>query len=632
MIVEKIKSPADIRGLDEEEIARLCAEIRETILDSVSACGGHLASNLGIVETTVAIHRVFDAPRDTIVFDVGHQCYAHKILTGRYARFGTLRQAGGLSGFPRREESEYDPFTTGHSGASLSSALGVAQANRICASDAWAVAVIGDGSFTNGMIYEALSGCARGLRLVIILNDNEMSISKNVGALSDYFTRIRVSRGYFAFKRAVKDVCARIPLVGRPAIAAAVRVKEFIKRALNKKNVFESLGLEYLGPVDGADEAALEDVLREAKECDAPCVVHVITQKGRGYLPAEEHPEQYHSVAPFSLLRGVQESGAGTYSSVFGETVCRMAEADGKLCAVTAAMRDGTGLGAFAAAFPDRFFDVGIAEEHAVTFAAGLARAGMHPVVALYSTFAQRAFDQVLHDAALQKLPLTLALDRCGVVPGDGATHQGLFDVGLFSPVPGVEIFAPESYAELREALTRPRGASPVRIVRYPRGAQAEYDRSVWRRTGDVYTAEFGRTGPLTAILTYGRIAAEALRAADVLAEDGMRVRVVRPVRLFPLPETELAAALGGAVLCVAAEEGMRRGGVGEAAAAMLAARADGIRLFILAPDSFVLHGDTTSVLHALSLDADGIASAVRKGLRETGERAGETGRRAGDF
>lgn len=626
VILEHITRPADIRGLDGAEIAALCAELREHILDSVAACGGHLASNLGIVETTVALHRVFDAPRDTIVFDVGHQCYAHKMLTGRAGRFGTLRQTGGLSGFPRREESEYDPFTSGHSGASLSAALGVAEANRLIGSDAWSVAVIGDGSFTNGMIYEALSGCKRGLRLVIVLNDNEMSISKNVGALSDYFTRIRVSREYFAFKRAVKDACSHIPLAGKPMISLAVHIKEFIKRALNQKNLFESLGLEYLGPVDGADESAVEDVLREAKECDAPCVVHVVTKKGRGYFPAEEHPESYHSVAPFSLARGVTPGASPTFSSEFGRILCEMAEEDEKLCAVTAAMRDGTGLTEFARRNPARLFDVGIAEEHAVTFAAGLARAGMHPVAAIYSTFAQRAFDQVLHDAALQRLPLTLALDRAGIVPGDGATHEGLFDVGLFSPIPGVEIFSPESYAELEEAFRRARGENPVRIVRYPRGAEIAYDRSVWVRTGDIFTADFGASGERAVILTYGVLAAEALRAADRLAEAGMRVRVVRLRRLFPLPETEILCALEGADVCVFAEEGMRRGGVGEALAARLAAHGGAPRLTILAADSFVWHGDRASLLRELRLDAAGIADEVRKEMKKGDAEEGEAG------
>jgi len=612
-------TPARLRGLNRTEIPALCAEIREVILDSVSACGGHLASNLGIVETTVALHRVFDTPKDQIIFDVGHQCYAHKLLTGRREGFSSLRQFGGMSGFPRREESEYDPFTTGHSGASLSAAVGIAEANRLSGSDAWTVAVIGDGSFGNGMIYEALNACSRrGLRLIIVLNDNEMSISRNVGAISDYFAKIRLSRGYFTFKRAVKKICARIPLLGKPMIAASVRTKEFIKRALNQKNIFESLGLEYLGPMDGADEAALESVLAEAKDCGCPCVVHVITQKGRGYFPAEEKPEIYHGVSPFSLLQGIGETGKKeTFSSAFGEEMCALAEENEKICAVTAAMRDGTGLAPFGERFPDRLFDAGIAEEHAVTFSAGLARAGMRPVTALYSTFAQRTFDQVLHDAALQKLPLTLALDRCGIVPGDGATHQGLFDVSLFRCIPGAKILAPESHGELREMLRGcVRAESGIHIFRYPRGAEENYDRTVWKkRDGGAETADFGVGLPACVIVSYGRESYQALLAADMLADGGMPVRVIRLTVIHPLPEEVLLKLIGDARLCVVAEEAMRRGGVGEAIAAMLAQWGKNIRTRILAAEDFVPHGDTDSLRRMLMLDAGSLADAVKNDM-----------------
>jgi len=615
-MIESIHTPADLRALPSEAIPALCGEIRAEILDAVSACGGHLASNLGIVETTVALHRVFDAPRDKIIFDVGHQCYTHKILTGRREAMATLRRCGGISGFPNREESEYDPFTTGHSGSSLSTALGIAEANRLAGSDAWAVAVIGDGSFGNGMIYEAMNACSKkGLRLMIVLNDNEMSISKNVGALSDYFAKIRLSRGYFGFKRAVKAACAHIPLLGRPMIAAAIRIKELIKRVLNQQNVFESFGLEYLGPLDGADEAALEEALREAQGCDVPCVVHVITRKGRGYLPAEEHPERYHGVSPFSLLHGVEESNKETFSSAFGEEMCALAAQDERICAVTAAMRDGTGLAPFGEQYPGRLFDVGIAEEHAAAFAAGLSRAGMRPVAALYSTFAQRAFDQILHDAALQKLPLTLALDRCGIVPGDGATHQGLFDIALFSPIPGVKIFAPESHDELRQMLRACTAAEGVNILRYPRGSEAKYDRSVWREEKGIFLADFGAGRALAAIVSYGRGSYEALLAADALAGEGIAVRVIRLPQVYPLPEEALLSALAGVRHCVVAEEAMRRGGVGGMLAEALARRGTALPLTILAAEDFVPHGDEASLRAALGLDAAGIAHAVNSSL-----------------
>ncbi len=604
-----IPTSSDLKTMSPAELSALTDDIRVRIIDAVSASGGHLASNLGVVEMTVALHRVLDIPKDAIVFDVGHQCYTHKILTGRADRMDTLRRAGGLSGFPSRAESDADPFTTGHSGTSLSAALGMAEANRLAGSDAWTVAVIGDGSFTNGMVYEALNGCARrGLRLMIVLNDNEMSISKNVGALPDYFARIRTSRGYFRFKHTVHRVCRHIPLLGRGMIFVAIHVKEFIKRVLNRKNVFENFGLEYLGPIDGADLDTLESVFAEAKKSDVPCVVHVITQKGHGYLPAEAHPEKYHSVGAFSSETDVSAEAKG-FSRVFGDAMCAAARENDRVCAVTAAMKDGTGLAPFAEAFPDRFFDVGIAEEHAVTFAAGLARAGMRPVVALYSTFAQRTFDQVLHDCALQKLPVVLALDRCGVIPGDGVTHQGLFDVGLFSPIPDLTVYSPESYAELRACLTESLAGDGVSIVRYPRGGEAQYDRSVWAYSdsGALAYAGFGSSGRRIALVTYGSETAEVLLAAEALSKH-FSVCVVRLVRVNPLPIEEILTAIGAADAVMIAEEGMRRGGVGESLAAKLSVPAR-----VLAVDSFVPHGVTAK---ELPISAESVVRAALESVK----------------
>lgn len=615
-MLEKIQSPQDLHALHAEDIPQLCGEIRETILETVSKNGGHLASNLGMVEATVAIHRVFDAPRDRILFDVGHQCYAHKLLTGRGADFATLRTFGGISGFPCREESEFDPFTTGHSGTAFSAALGMAEANRIAGSDAWTVAVIGDGSFGNGMVYEAMNAAARkGLRLIIVLNDNEMSISRNVGGLSEHFARIRLSRRYFRFKRNVKQFCARIPGVGRGMIGVAIWVKELIKRVLNQKNLFESMGLEYLGPVDGGDEAAMESVLTEAKSCDVPCVVHILTKKGRGYPMAEDDPSLYHAVSPFDLRYGVEKSGRPTFSDTFGEALLSLAEEDTRICAITAAMADGTGLTPFAHRFPDRFFDAGIAEEHAVTFGAGLARAGMRPVVACYSTFAQRTFDQVLHDAALQKLSMVIALDRCGIVPGDGATHQGVFDVGLFTPIPGVSVDAPESFAELREMLAAAVEAPGVQILRYPRGGEIAYDRSIWRREGDLCVADFGTAGKSVVLITYGRESAQVLQAADVLGDLGYRIRVIRLRRIWPLPGDALYTLTRDAAAesIFFMEEGMRRGGIGEAAAAIFAEAGCEIPLRILAISDFLRHGDAASLLAGCHLDGEAIVDEIRR-------------------
>lgn len=603
-----------LHELTPAETAALAEEIRARILTAVSANGGHLASNLGVVEATLALHRVFRIPEDTLVFDVGHQCYAHKILTGRADEMDTLRRPGGLSGFPNREESDADPFTTGHSGTSLSAALGIAEANRLAGRDNWTVAFIGDGSFGNGMIYEALNGCARrGLKLMIVLNDNEMSISKNEGALPDYFAKIRTSRGYFAFKHAVHRFCRHIPLLGRPMISLAIFVKEFIKRVLNKKNIFENFGLEYLGPIDGHDLPTLESVFREAKGCDVPCVVHIVTKKGKGYLPAEEHPENYHAVSPFSLVgEGISRGfapAAGGFSAAFGDAMLRAARQDDKVCAVTAAMRDGTGLAEFSDRFPDRFFDVGIAEEHAVTFAAGLARAGMRPVVALYSTFAQRAFDQVLHDVALQKLPIVFAWDRCGLIPGDGVTHQGLFDVGLFTPIPGITVYSPLSCGELADCLTRAFKADAPTVLRYPRGGESAAVALPWQYTDDGTAAalEYGTGNPSVLLVTYGSETAEGIAAAEAMASR-IPVRVLRLVRIAPLPaDVILAAADGVKAVCVA-EEGMRRGGIGEEIAALLPA----YPIRICAVNGFVPHGTTAG---DLPISAEDIAEAVREML-----------------
>ena len=608
----EIPTGRNLHGLTRAETAALAEEIRARILTAVSENGGHLASNLGVVEATLALHRVFAIPEDAVVFDVGHQCYAHKILTGRADAMDTLRRPGGLSGFPNREESDADPFTTGHSGNSLSAALGMAEANRLAGRDVWTVAFVGDASFGNGMIYEALNGCARrGLKLMIVLNDNEMSISKNEGALPDYFARIRTSRSYFAFKHAAHRFCRHIPLLGRPVISLAIRAKEFIKRVLNKKNIFENFGLEYLGPIDGHDLATLESVFREAKKCDVPCVVHVVTKKGKGYLPAAEHPERYHSVAPFSLTEDAVDlspSAAG-FSHAFGECMLRAAMRDPKVCAVTAAMRDGTGLTAFSDRFPDRFFDVGIAEEHAVTFAAGLARAGMRPVVALYSTFAQRVFDQFLHDAALQKLPVVLALDRCGLIPGDGVTHQGLFDVGLFTPIPGVTVFSPLSYVELEDALACALKSDTPAVLRYPRGGETAQADLSWRYVdgGAAATLDFGDASPAVVLITYGSETAEVVAAAEALSAR-VSVRVVRLIRIAPLPENAIRDAVSGVKAICVAEEGMRRGGIGEEIAALLPEHS----VCICAVDDFVPHGVTAK---DLPISAEHIVKSVREML-----------------
>lgn len=604
-MLEKINSPRDIKGLTLKELRALCGEIRENIISCVSESGGHLASNLGIVETTVAIHRVFDTPRDLVVFDVGHQSYAHKMLTGRYSVFGTLRRGGGISGFTNADESEYDTFTEGHSGTAISQSLGLSAASKLSHDDRYVIAVVGDGSFTNGMVYEAINNCrALGRHLIIILNDNEMSISKNVGGLPGHLTKIRTSRKYFNAKHRIKKIFSKIPLVGKYMISGARHVRDFIKRAFLAYNFFEALGVDYIGVADGCNLGKMINVLKEAKTKEICTVVHIHTKKGKGYAPAESDPEKYHSVGAFDIESGEPKKKAkGTFSAAFGDAVLKLAENDERICAVTAAMEDGTGLAPFMTKFPDRAYDVGIAEEHAVTFAAGLAKGGYRPVVALYSTFAQRTFDQVFHDVAVQHLPFTLCLDRAGLVEGDGVTHQGIFDIAELSSIPGVNIYSPDSFAELGELLEESLSNYKIDIIRYPKGAEPEYDRGAFEKHDGYSVAEYGDGEKEVCVVTYGRMTEKVVRAAEGC---GVGVKVIRLSRVSPLPEgvtEELQGARG--VLFV--EEGIERGGVGEALGAEIAKRGAGVRYKVHAINDLVPHGKLCELFEKYGFTEDSI-------------------------
>lgn len=581
MVLETINSPEDLKKLPADQLETLAAELREELLRVVSQNGGHLSSNLGAVELTIALHRVFSTPQDSIVFDVGHQSYVHKLLTGRREAFGTLRQYEGLSGFPRIEESPHDAFGCGHSSTSISAAVGIATANRLAGREDYSIAVIGDGAFTGGMAYEALNNCAGNDRLIIILNDNTMSIARNVGAMNNYLNRFRNSAKYFRIKNRVKYVFQRIPLIGKGLVAISKRIKAWLRHLLVRENLFEHLGLTYYGPLDGNDEALLETVLKEAKQDGRCSVVHVCTQKGKGYPYAEEHPDLFHGVGKFDPSTGVSATTSAknkSYSEVFGEALCALAEQDPKICAITAAMPDGTGLNGFRERFPERFFDVGIAEEHAVTFACGLASKGYKPVFAVYSTFAQRAYDQLLHDCALQKLPIVLALDRAGLVGPDGSTHHGIFDVAFLGQFPGhFSLYAPDSAEELRECLTRALSLGAPAAVRYPKGAESAYPREQFHPLGDPIDqpsyADFG-DAPSVALITYGRLTDNVCRAAALLLKKGIQTRVIRMVRLFPLDEgtvSPLAALLQPVRTICFFEEGIRAGGVGERLFTLLA-------------------------------------------------------------
>ena len=623
-ILDSVRSPADLRALEERDLTPLAAELRETILRTAAHNGGHFASNLGAVELTVALHRAFDTPDERILFDVGHQAYAHKLLTGRAGRFDTLRRFGGLSGFTNRDESPYDTVTAGHSGSALSVAAGIAESERLKGSERWTVAVVGDGSFTNGMVYEALNAVAgSGLRLCIVLNDNSMSISRNVGGLSRYLSLIRTSTRYFSFKLHLKRFFSRVPGIGGAMIRASKAVRDFIKRTGGAETFFEKLGLEYIGPVDGHDVSRLIRVFEEAKTKKAPVVVHCVTKKGYGYPDAEAHPERYHSVGPFDLDKGVPERAPGgpSFTRTAGETLTALAGEDGTVTAITAAMADGCGLGEFAARFPDRFFDVGIAEEHAVALAGGLALGGMRPVAVLYATFAQRVFDQMWHDVRLQRAGVIFAFSHAGLVPGDGVTHQGIWDVSLFSRIPGIEIWSPDTTGELREALLRayartadpsPENGAPHGpvIVRYPKGAPRE-DPCAWTAHETWKAAEFGDPAAerYAVLLTYGRLVWEAVGAAReaLLSCPGRRIAVVCLERIAPLPEDgDFRSLVCAADRVLFAEEGIRSGGIAEGLAASDWMRAAGRTVSIRAigeEAAFVPHGALPELFRAVRLD-----------------------------
>lgn len=596
-MIEQITSPSQLKELSKEQLAALAAELRGIITDTVLRNGGHLASNLGMVEATIALHCVFSSPQDKIFFDVGHQSYAHKLLTGRYARFGTLRQYGGISGFPNREESEHDPMTEGHCGTSLSAALGFAEAERLQGRENWMVAVVGDGALTNGMIYEALNNCAdRDLRLVILVNDNDMSISRSKGGLHNHLARVRTSKRYFHFKHGLQGFFAHIPLLGRALRAAARQVKLLIKRLFLNTTLFEDLGLDYLGPVDGHDIAWLRTVLEEAKRRKGVCVVHMITQKGKGNSEAEASPEHYHSVGA--------EGGERDFSACAGEFVLAQAKRENHIVAITAAMRAGVGLTPFALALPERFFDVGIAEEHAVTFAAGLAADGMRPVLFLYSTFAQRAYDQLLHDVAIQALPLTLLIDRAGLVAGDGVTHQGIFDYPLFAPIPNVRITAPVTFAELERCIGEALSYPALAVVRYPKGGEISLSGMIDEDTL-AYTPAVAEKRVV--ILTYGRVTQIALEAAERIGAG-----VIRLIQIAPLDGARIRALTAGAKLVYVLEEGIRTGGVGEAVAALFGEQG-GPGVHIHAIEHLIGHGALGDLFRECGFTAEEIVRRIQK-------------------
>ena len=560
-ILDKVNNNGDVKKLDAAEIPQLCDDIREFLVDNVTKTGGHLASNLGVVELTVALHRVFDLPSDRIIFDVGHQSYVHKILSDRKDRFHTLRQGGGISGFEKLGESEFDSFGTGHASTSVSAALGYAEADRILCRDNYTVAVLGDGAFTGGMIHEALNNCDKDLRLIIVLNENEMSISRNTGTLAKQIAKTRSSKRYFKFKRGTSNFLSHVPLIGKPILRAMRKVKTLAKHALYGASYFEGLGLKYLGPIDGNDYASVEHLLEEAKLQQTSVILHIRTKKGKGYAPAEENPSKYHSVGT------VYDNN---FSEHFGNTLCRLAESDDKICAITAAMEDGVGLSEFSKKFPSRFFDVGIAEEHAITFAAGLAAAGMKPYAAIYSTFLQRSYDSIIHDVALQKLPVRMIVDRASLASGDGPTHHGIFDVSFLSSIPNICLFAPATFASLDRFLEASTHSSLPIAIRYPNAGDDSAIIERFFKNGDADTISHtdftDKDANLAVIITYGRIVSEAVIAAEKLEQQGFKTGIIllETLKPYSVSADRVASLLpSGPAAVLFLEEGIKSGGAG---------------------------------------------------------------------
>ena len=605
-ILDQIHSSADVKLIPKERLPDLCAELREELIQGVAGTGGHLASNLGVVELTVALHRVYDTARDRLVFDVGHQCYTHKLLTGRRAQFSTLRQLGGLSGFPKPREAADDACVAGHASAAISGALGMARARTLLGEDYDVCALVGDGALTGGLAYEGLADCGEsGEPIVVILNDNAMSISENVGGLARLLARQRVRPGYIAFKRAYRRSIGKYESIYR----FLHRIKEWVKDLLLPDNMFEDMGFYYLGPIDGHDLRTLVRTISYARELRVPVLVHVLTVKGKGYPPAEAAPDIYHGVGPFDPAVGVDSNGdCVCFSRVFGEELTALAREDSRIAAVTAAMAEGTGLCPFAERFPKRFFDVGIAEGHAVTMSAGLARQGLKPVFAVYSSFLQRGYDQLIHDVALEGLPVVLAVDRAGLVGADGETHQGAFDVGYLCQVPGMRLWAPANFAELRSMLALALAAQGPAALRYPRGAEGAF-----REDTSAQAAAVLRSGGDVSIVTYGILINQALAAAELLAARGISAQVVKLNRLDILGET-LIDALAETPRLVVAEDTARQGGVGVRLLARLSERRLCPKHRLLDLGSGVVpHGSVSALLGELRLDAAGIAAACEE-------------------
>jgi len=614
-LLDKIKGPQDLKTLSKNEISNLCCEIREKLVDTISSNGGHLASNLGVVELTIALHLVFNSPEDQFVWDVGHQSYVHKLLTGRYDLFDTIRKFDGISGFTKPCESSHDPFGAGHSSTSISAACGLAMAKAIKNEDGYVIAIIGDGALTGGLAYEGMNNAGRTKeKLIVVLNDNKMSISKNVGAIARHLAKIRARPLYFKFKDAVEFLLVHIPVIGKKIRNAIYASKSVIKNSLYHSTIFEEMGFIYLGPADGHNIEEVSSLLERAKKLNKPTFVHVMTVKGKGYTYAEQNPKAFHGVSSFDVETGglISATGNKTFSDIFGETLCTMARADENICAITAAMASGTGLSEFASIFPNRFFDVGIAEEHAVVFAAGLAKNGMKPVFAVYSTFLQRAYDQIIHDAAIQGLKIVLAIDRAGIVGEDGETHQGIFDASFLNTIPGMTIYSPTTGDELSNFLMAAvYECDGPAAVRYPRGCEP------WMPENFCSTFSafdlYGEGSMNILIVTYGKLFSHAAKAQNMLSAQGYNVSVLKLNRIKPIDKAcfDIASFYKQIFFF---EEGIMTGGIGEHFCEKLFEYGfkGKIKNFGI-NNRFIPQGEVERLYIMLGLDAKGIVDTVLK-------------------
>lgn len=614
--LDKIKSPSDLKKLDDKDLPELADEIREELIKTVSKNGGHLASNLGVVELSIALHRVFNSPYDKIVWDVGHQCYVHKMLTGRFSDFETIRMPGGISGFTRRNESEHDIMSGGHSSVALSAAYGIAAANKLKSKKNYTIAVVGDGAFTGGMVYEALNNAGRagkGTKLIVILNDNEMSISKNVGALARYFAVIKANPRYFRLKAKTEDFLNHIPFVGRGMARALYRLKTSIKNKIYNSTMFEDLGFRYMGPIDGHNIDHLCDALEGAVEADYPVILHINTVKGKGYEFAEKAPDEFHGISAFDLVSGEPIFSEPSFSDRFGEFIVNAASKDKRICCISAAMALGTGLKSFSEKFPERFFDVGIAEQHATTFAAGLSRGGMLPVFAVYSTFLQRAYDQIIHDCAMQRLKIVFAVDRAGFVGSDGESHHGIFDAAFLNSIPDITVMAPTTFSELDNCFFRAlyHSDGPV-AVRYPRGIEPELPDD-FEYSGTDYDF-YGDADAEIALVTFGRIFAEAAKAKQRLKSLGIDIRILKLNTVKPISNTAVKELLGCEEIYFF-EEGQRFGGIGETFAdKLLKYGYRGKYVLSAVEGEFPKQNSIGGLLKHYGLDADGMTAKIIEG------------------